>query len=61
MTVKPISWLALWIRIGKQPIKKTRGEYVKCCINGQIWYCRLLYTHNGSDFYLIPIRLANKY
>ena len=60
MTNKPISWLALWKRLGKQPLSKTRGEYVKCCIIGQMWYCQLVYTHNGSDFYLVPIRLAKK-
>lgn len=60
MTYKPISWFALWKRLGKQPLSKTKGQYVKCCIVGQMWYCQLVYKHNGSDFYLVPIRLADK-
>lgn len=60
MTNKPISWFALWKRLGKQPLSKTRGEYVKCFIEGQMWHCKLVYTHNGSDFYLTPIRLVEK-
>lgn len=60
MTVKPISWFALWKRLGKQPLSKTRGQYVKCNIEGQMWYCRLVYTNNGSDFCLVPIRLAEQ-
>lgn len=60
MTYKPISWFALWKRLGKQPLSKTRGQYVKCCIVGQMWYCQLVYKNNGSDFYLVPIRLAKE-
>lgn len=55
---KPISWFALWKRIGKQPLKLTRANYVKCNINGQMWYCQLVYTHSGSDFHLVPVRLV---
>ena len=61
MNLKPISWFALWKRLGKQPLSKTRGQYVKCCIVGQMWYCQLIYTHNGSDFYLVPIRLVETF
>lgn len=60
MIIKPISWFALWKRLGKQPLSKTRGEYVKCYIGRHMWYCQLVYTHNGSDFYLMPTKLAEK-
>lgn len=57
---KPISWFALWKRLGKQPLSKTKREYVKCYSMGQMWFCELVYTHNGSDFYLVPIRLVEQ-
>lgn len=53
---KPITWYALWKRLGKQQIGKTRNKYVNCLINNEMWYCRLVYTNNGSDFHLEPIR-----
>lgn len=55
MDMKPITWLTLFNRIGKQPLSRTRGQYVKCCIDEQMWYCRLVFTHNGSDFHLVPV------
>lgn len=56
--LKPISWYALYRRLGKQPLKKTRGQYVKCYMMGHMWFCKLVYTNNGSDFYLTPIKIS---
>ena len=57
---KPISWYALWKRLGKQPLRQTRGKFVKVYKDGIMWYCKLVYTHNGSDFYLAPIKIAER-
>lgn len=57
---KAISWYALWKRLGKQPLKVTRGRYVKVYKDGIMWNCKLIYTQNGSDFYLEPIKIAEK-
>lgn len=49
---KSISWYALWKRIGKQPIKKTRDTKVQVLVNGELKECSLVFTNNGSDFHL---------
>ncbi len=60
MKNKPITWLKLWQRLGKQPLCKTKGKYVKVYKDGIIWYCELVFDHNGSDFYLVPIKVAER-
>ena len=49
---KSISWYALWKRIGKQPIKKTRDTKVQLLVNGELKECALVFTNNGNDFHL---------
>ena len=49
---KSISWYALWKRIGKQPIYKTQNIKVQVLIDGEFKECALVFTNNGSDFYL---------
>lgn len=47
-----MTWLQLYKRIGVQPLKRTRGKKVQVLINGELKECKLVYTHNGSDFHL---------
>ena len=49
---KSISWYQLYKRIGKQPLHKTRNTKVQILINGELKECALVFTNNGSDFYL---------
>lgn len=49
---KSISWYALWKRIGKQPLHKTRNTKVQVLVNGELKECALVFTNNGSDFHL---------
>lgn len=49
---KSISWFALWKRLGKQPLHKTRNTKVQILIGGELKECTLIYTDNGSDFHL---------
>ena len=52
---KSISWYSLWKRIGKQPIHKTQNIKVQILIDGELKECALVFTNNGSDFYLEPV------
>lgn len=52
---KSISWFALWKRLGKQPLHKTRNTKVQVKLKGILHECKLVYTNNGSDFYLEPV------
>ena len=56
---KSISWYALWKRIGKQPIHKTLSTKVQVLINGELKECALVFTNNGRDFHLEPVRSVN--
>lgn len=47
-----ITWYALWKRIGKQPLHKTRNTKVKVFVDGELKECALVFTNNGSDFHL---------
>lgn len=49
---KSISWFALYKRIGKQPMHKTRNTKVQVLIGGELKECALVFTNNGSDFHL---------
>jgi archaellum component FlaG (FlaF/FlaG flagellin family) len=49
---KSISWYQLYKRIGKQSIHKTRNTKVQVLIDGELKECTLVFTNNGSDFYL---------
>lgn len=49
---KSISWYQLWKRIGKQPLHRTRNAKVQVIVDGELKECALVFTNNGSDFYL---------
>ena len=53
---KSISWYALWKRIGKQPMYKTQNTKVQVFIDGELKECAIVFTNNGSDFHLKPIK-----
>ena len=53
---KSISWYALWKRIGKQPMHKTQNTKVQVLIDGELKECALVFTNNGSDFHLEPVK-----
>ena len=53
---KSISWYALWKRIGKQTIHKTQNTKVQVLIDGELKECALVFTNNGSDFHLEPVK-----
>lgn len=53
---KSISWYQLYKRIGKQTLHKTRNTKVHVLINGELKECALVFTNNGSDFHLEPIK-----
>ena len=53
---KSISWYQLWKRIGKQPMYKTQNTKVQVLIDGKLQECALVFTNNGSDFHLEPVK-----
>ena len=57
---KSISWYALWKRIGKQPMHKTQNTKVQVLIDGEVMECALVFTNNGSVFYLEPVETESR-
>lgn len=57
---KPISWLQLWTRIGRQNIGKTRDSKVQILIDGQLKDCTLVFTDMGQNFHLEIVGTENK-
>ena len=53
---KSISWYQLWERIGKQTMYKTQNTKVQVLIDGELKECALVFTNNGSDFHLEPVK-----
>ena len=53
---KSISGYQLWKRIGKQPMHKTQNTKVQVLIDGELNECALVFTNNGSDFHLKPVK-----
>ena len=53
---KSISWYALWKSIGRKPMHKTQNTKVQVLINGELKECALIFTNNGSDFHLEPVK-----
>ena len=53
---KSISWCQLYKRIGKQPIYKTQNTKVHVLIDGELKECALVFTNNGSNFHLEPVK-----
>ena len=56
---KAITWFKLWKRIGNQTAKKTQNTKVQVLIDGEFKECALVFTNNGSDFFLEPIKKIN--
>ena len=56
---KSISWYQLYKSIGKQMLHKTRNTKVHVLIDGELKECALVFTNNGSDFHLEPVRSVN--
>ena len=46
----------LWKRIGNQTMYKTQNTKVQVLIDGELKECALVFTNNGSDFHLEPVK-----
>ena len=57
---KSMTWYQLYKRIEKQTLHKTRNTKVQVLIDGELKECALVFTNNGSDFHLEPIRSVDK-
>ena len=57
---KSISWYQLWKRIGKQTMYKTQNTKVQVLIDGELKECALVFTNNGSDFHLEPVKTVKQ-
>ena len=57
---KSISWYQLYKRIGKQMLHKTRNTKVQVIIGRELKECALVFTNNGSDFYLEPVETESR-
>ena len=57
---KSISWYQLWKRIGKQTMYKTQNTKAKVLIDGELKECALVFTNNGSDFHLEPVKTVKQ-
>lgn len=55
---KSITWFKLWQRIGKQPLRDTRGKKVEFFMNGVKYEVALVFTHNGSNWHLEPTKVV---
>ena len=53
---KSISWYQLYKRIGEQILHKIRNTKVQVLIDGELKECILVFTNNGSDFHLEPVK-----
>lgn len=54
---KSITWFKLWKRIGKQPLRDTRGRKVEFYMKGVKYEVALVFTHNGSKWHLEPTKV----
>ena len=57
---KSISWYQLWKRIGNQTMYKTQKTKVQVLIDGELKECALVFTNNGSDFHLEPVKTVKQ-
>ena len=48
-----MTWLQLWKKIGKQPLRLTKYKKVVVKIQDVKYECDLVYEDNGSDWYLV--------
>lgn len=47
-----MTWLQLYNRIRKQPLRLLRNKDVTVKISNRNFKCKLVYTHEGSDWHL---------
>lgn len=47
-----MTWLQLFNRIGKQPLRLTKNKDVTIKIGNEMHKCKIVYTDNGNDWYL---------
>lgn len=48
-----MTWLQLWEKIGRQPLRLTRQKEVTIKIQDMEYKCEIVYEDNGNDWYLI--------
>lgn len=47
-----MTWLQLWKKLGKQPLRLTNNKEVTIKLQDGEHRCKLVYTDNGNDFHL---------
>lgn len=47
-----MTWYQLFKRIDKQPFRLVRNKDVTIKIGNEMYKCKIVYTYNGSDWYL---------
>lgn len=47
-----MTWCQLWKKIGKQPLKRTRGKRVVVYHQGTLYEATLKFSDNGTFFYI---------
>ena len=47
-----MTWLQLWKRIGKQPLRLTQHKPVTIKLQDGEHKCKIVYTNNGNDWHL---------
>lgn len=47
-----MTWYQLWKRIDKQPLCLTKYKDVTIKLRDGEYKCKIVYTHNGSDWHL---------
>lgn len=48
-----MTWLQLWKRIGKQPLRLTRQKEVTIKIEDIEYKCEIIYENNGNNWCLV--------
>lgn len=48
-----MTWLQLWKKIGKQPLRLTKYKKVVVKIQDTVYECELKYDDSGNDWYLV--------
>lgn len=47
-----MTWIQLWEKIGKQPLKRAKGKKVVVYHQGVLYEATLKFSDNGSFFYI---------
>lgn len=53
------TWLSLFTRLGKQPVSRTENKPIIIKCNDNYYKGKIVFTHNGSKFYLETTEEAN--